>query len=155
MVNIYMSQKLCLWCLLSTWKGVHHLIQVVAGHISLEGLIQDGSPQSQCMDLYYTPHLCHHLGMHLCVLIVPIRYEYLNDLINNRNIHSSSNNKYNQTSTTQLAGTNMQLQNKFSLQPHSFCLLGPWVNRGNNPVQCQKLGHWLDMIYSCIQVSGN
>ena len=102
------------------------------------------------------PHLCHHLGMHLCVLIVPIRYEYLNiaqDLINNRNIHSSSHNK---NSTTQLAGTSMQLQNKFSLQPHSFCLLGPWVNQGNNPVQCQiKVGHRLDMIYDCIQVSGN
>ena len=107
------------------------------------------------MDLYYTPHPCHHLGMHLCVLIVPIRYEYLNiaqDLINNRNIHSSSHNK---NSTTQLAGTSMQLQNEFSLQPHSFCLLGPWVNQGNNPVQCQKVGHGLDMIYDCIQVSGN
>ena len=104
---------------------------------------------------YTIPHLCHHLGMHLCVLIVPIRYEYLNiaqDLINNRNIHSSFHNK---NSTTHLAGTSMQLQNEFSLQPHSFCLLGPWVNQGNNPVQCQKVGHGLDMIYDCIQVSGN
>ena len=111
----------------------------------------NGSPQLQCMDLYYTPPLPSFRNASLCTL----RYEYLNiaqDLINNRNIHSSSHNK---NSTTQLAGTSMQLQNEFSLQPHSFCLLGPWVNRGNNPVQCQKVGHGLDMIHDCIQVSGN